>query len=272
MEISTKGKYYGQKDAELSFNEILLSQYDYHEAGTPWHYHENPYFMFVLHGNMIDTNSRVKTLLPAGSLMFNNWQESHYGTRHSCQAGGFHLEFEKSWFDKIGINLDLLEGSQLIENPQIHFLYAQLYREFTLVDDYSELSIEVLLLQICEGLIAVKEAHQRVIPPWVKQLKAILHEAPPDLNLKFLSEQLDVHPVHISRSAPKYLATNLGEYIRQVKLKKALPLLLNSQFSLTQIAYQAGFADQSHFHRVFKSYFHQSPGQFRKNLKPKGVC
>ncbi|MGB3144897.1 MAG: hypothetical protein WBB24_12380 [Maribacter sp.] len=80
---------------------------------TEWHRHENPYFMYVLQGNMLDCNRRTETLCPLGSLMFNNWQEPHFISKHSCRANGFHLEFQKHWFKNNGMNLDILEGSRL---------------------------------------------------------------------------------------------------------------------------------------------------------------
>lgn len=249
-----------------------MTQYDYTIETTPWHYHENPYFMFVLHGDMIDCNKRVKSLLPTGSLMFNNWQEEHFGVRHSATAGGFHLEFEKSWFKKIGVELDVFEGSQLIENPQIHLPFAKLYHEFLMADQYSEVSIEILLLQICDVLGTAKEIRQKGVPKWIDQLKELLQFDTSNLTLQYLSEQLGIHPVHISRTASKYLSVSLGEYIRQIKLKRAIPLLLDSDHLLTEIAYEAGFSDQSHFNRTFKDYLGLSPGRYRKNLRKKYKC
>ena len=272
MKVLTRGKYYGSQEEEMFFNGVLLSRYDYTVSKTDWHYHENPYFMFVLHGNMVDGNVRVKTPCPAGSLMFTNWQELHYGAKHSQQAVGFHVEFEKSWFKDSEIALVLPEGSRLIENPQIHFLFAKLYREFILSDSYSQVSIEVLLVQIGEALAAANRANDQSIPSWISRLKELLHDAPSDLSLKSLSDQLGVHPVHISRAVPKYLSTGLGTYIRQLKLKKAIPLLLNSKCSLTQVAHQSGFTDQSHFNRVFRFYFNINPGLYRKNLNKSTEC
>ncbi|MEM1134288.1 MAG: hypothetical protein AAGI07_00510 [Bacteroidota bacterium] len=167
MKILTKGKYYGNQKSAVSFNDILLSQYNYTVSKTAWHYYENPYFMFVLHGNMLDCNKKVKTLCPSGSLMFNNWQEVHYGAKHSDKASGFHLEFEKKWFENNGINLNLLEGSQLIQNLRIHLLFAKLYHEFILSDEYSNVSVELLLLQICEALGKVKANNTKHIPEWI---------------------------------------------------------------------------------------------------------
>ncbi len=266
MKILTKGKYYGSRNSEKSFNGVLLSHYTYTRNRTDWHYHENPYFMYVLQGNMMDCNTKVKTLCPSGSLMFNNWQESHYGSKHSANASGFHLEFEKQWLEKNGISLSLLEGSQLIQNPKIHLLFAKLYIEFILSDNYSEVSVEILLLQICEALSNLKEKNSNKNPTWIEGLKELLHYDTSNLSLQYLSEQLGIHPVHISRAAPKHLSMSLGEYIRQDKIKKAIPLLLDSHSSLTEITYKLGFSDQSHFNRVFKSYFNTSPSLYRKKL------
>ncbi len=267
MKILTKGEYYGNQNLERSFNGVLLSQYSYSGDTTDWHYHENPYFMYVLQGNMKDCNKKAKTLCPSGSLMFNNWQEPHYGSKHSTNAGGFHLEFEKSWLKKNGITLNLLEGSQLIQNPQIHFLFADLYRELLRSDNYSEVSVEVLVLQICKILSDIKEINTQENPDWVASLKELLHYDTARLSLDYLSNELEIHPVHISRAAPKYLSMSLGEYIRQQKLKKVLPLLVDTSISLTEIAYQAGFSDQSHFNRVFNAYFKMNPNAYRKIIK-----
>ena len=267
MQILTKGKYYGNQKSEVSFNEVLLSQYTYTTERTDWHYHENPYFMYVLQGDMKDCNSRVKTLCPSGSLMFNNWQEPHFGSKHSDKASGFHLEFEKKWLEKNGISLKLWEGSQLIQNPQLHVLFGRLYHEFLVSDDYSSISVEILVLQICECLSDLKEINTQKNPIWVDNLKELLHYDSSPLSLNYLSNALNVHPVHISRAASKYLSMSLGEYIRLHKIKKAIPLLLDPSNSLTDITYQTGFSDQSHFNRVFKAYFKMAPNSYRKSIK-----
>lgn len=268
MKILTKGQYYGIKDLEKSFDGILLSQYNYNTGRpTDWHYHENPYFWYILKGNMMDSNKKTNTLCPAGSLMFTNWQETHSGSKHSENAAGFHLEFDRNWLKKNNISLAILEGSLLIEHPKIHFLFAKLYQEFLQNDTYSKIAIELLLVQICDSLSDLKETSStQNIPEWVEHLKELIHFDTSNLNLKYLSEQLGVHPTHISRAASKYLSANLGEYIRQQKLKKAIPLLLNTDNSLTTIAYEAGFADQSHFNRVFNSVFDINPSSYRKKL------
>jgi AraC-like DNA-binding protein len=273
LKILKKGQFYGIKDLEKSFDGISLSQYNYNTGSdkpTDWHYHENPYFWYILSGNMMDCNKKIKTLCPAGSLMFTNWQDIHCGSKHSKNAAGFHLEFEKSWFQKYDINLVIFEGSQLIEHPTVHFLFAKLYYEFIQNDAQSKLNIELLLLQICETLSDLKEKREtKNVPNWIGHLKELIHFDKSNLDLAYLSEQLNVHPVHISRATSKYLSINLGQYIRQQKLKKALPLLLNSEKSLTEITYETGFSDQSHFNRVFNDVFEMNPSVYRKKVNKK---
>jgi AraC-like DNA-binding protein len=266
MKILSKGTYYGVKKLETEIDGIVLSQYDYFNPRTDWHYHENPYFMYVLQGNMKDCNAKEKTLCPSGSLMFNNWQEMHYGSKHSEHACGFHFEFEKNWLDKNGISLNVFEGSQLIQNPRIHLLFAKLYHEFLQEEACSRVSVEMLLLQICDALSDVQKLNTQKNPIWVNNLKELLHYDPSSLSLQYLSNELNVHPVHLSRAASKYLSVSLGEYVRQQKIKAAIPLILDTSKSLTEITYEVGFSDQSHFHRVFKSYFQMSPSVYRKKI------
>lgn len=97
---------------------------------------------------MMDSNKKVKTLLPSGSLMFTNWQEIHYGSKHSDKAGGFHLELEKNWFEKYDISPMDLEGSLHLENPLVKGLMNKVYLETKINDNHSQASIEFLILDI----------------------------------------------------------------------------------------------------------------------------
>ena len=45
------------------------------------------------------------------------------------------------------------------------------------------------------------------------------------LTLDYLSETLNIHPVHLSRDFSKYFYCSLGEYIRKLKVQKSLQLI-----------------------------------------------
>ena len=266
MKISTKGQYYGEKKLELDSKGIILSEYDYNLPKTDWHYHENPYFMYVLQGNVYDINKNRKTTCTPGSFLLHNWNEQHFNTKESTYARGFHIEFERKWFDQKKLKLNLWEGSHTIDDPSMHHLLGKLYFEFKCQDIFSEASIDLLLLQLCETTQSQNDGSQNKEPSWIPRLKELLNDETQKFSLSSLSETLGVHPVHISRAVPKYLSTTLGDYLSQQKIKKALGLIMNPKYSLTDITYQCGFSDQSHFTRTFKSYFQKTPKEFRAQM------
>ena len=103
-------------------------------------------------------------------------------------------------------------------------------------------------------------------------LKELLHESTTEWRLADLARAVDVHPVHLSREFTKYFGTSLGDYIRTIKVQRAMTLLPNAGLSLTDIAFECAFADQSHFIRSFKSYYHITPLLYRKLFFKIGGC
>jgi AraC family transcriptional regulator len=55
--------------------------------------------------------------------------------------------------------------------------------------------------------------------------------------------------------------------VRRLRVDWALRELSTSARSLSEIALDAGFADQSHFTRVFKRQVGVSPGAFRRSAR-----
>jgi transcriptional regulator GlxA family with amidase domain len=53
-------------------------------------------------------------------------------------------------------------------------------------------------------------------------------------------------------------------WLRAVRVERAKDLLFNSSLSLSQIAYECGFSDQSHLTRVFSDSIGITPGAWRK--------
>jgi AraC-like DNA-binding protein len=54
------------------------------------------------------------------------------------------------------------------------------------------------------------------------------------------------------------------EYLQIGRLHRAVKLMKDAETPLTKIAYECGFADQSHFTRTFKGLTGQTPLQYRK--------
>jgi YesN/AraC family two-component response regulator len=111
------------------------------------------------------------------------------------------------------------------------------------------------------------------VPEWARELKEIIQDQiDTNLNLTLtgLSEALQVHPAYLSREFSKYFDNlSFGDYIRKLRIDKAIQLLDTSTHSLTEIAYLTGFSDQSHFTRIFKKHMGKSPSAYKKTLPQK---
>ena len=85
-------------------------------------------------------------------------------------------------------------------------------------------------------------------------------------SLKEFSNELGINPSYLSRKFSEHFDNlNFGEYIRKVRIEKAITLIQSTNYSLTEIAYLTGFSDQSHFTRIFKQHTGKNPSVFRKN-------
>ncbi len=58
------------------------------------------------------------------------------------------------------------------------------------------------------------------------------------------------------------------EWLRQVRIKKAMELMKASDFSITEVAYEVGFMSLGAFERAFKKHTRMTPREFKKSVAP----
>jgi len=79
------------------------------------------------------------------------------------------------------------------------------------------------------------------------------------------SGKLFVHPNHLNALLKKHTGKNVSTHIKNRILEESKALLVQTDWSIQQIAYSVGFADQPNFSQFFKKLTGTSPGEFRKN-------
>ncbi|WP_428070087.1 helix-turn-helix transcriptional regulator [Chryseobacterium gambrini] len=260
------GEFFGQTHKTLHFDGLTITDTEYTHPFVDWHYHENPYFTFLLQGNMTEGNKKEIYDCSAGTLLYHHWEDAHYNIKPDIFTRGFHIEITEKWFEKFQLSKDNVEGSFNIRIPDLKLLTYQIFKETKLNDISVELTINQLLLNIFSQLSHQKD-HSQKKPIWVKHIDEILHENFTEkLSLTELSKTLNIHPMHLSRDFQKYFQCNLGEYVRKLKVEKSLKIL-NDFESLSEVALECGFSDQSHFIRCFKENIGITPLKYRKILR-----
>ncbi|GAB3220029.1 chromate resistance protein ChrB domain-containing protein [Spirosoma arcticum] len=173
------------------------------------------------------------------------------------------------WAISAGLAFNIGDDHQLLAQGLV--IYDALYSWAKHLQSvrHTQSPTEQLLLAVLHRHLAPSD--KRKIPAWVGELKeAIQDQIDTNLTLSLteLSESLTVNPAYVSRAFARYFDDlSFGEYIRKLRIEKALHLLDTTTYTLTQIAYLTGFSDQSHFTRIFKKQTGQNPSEYRKSKR-----
>ena len=87
-----------------------------------------------------------------------------------------------------------------------------------------------------------------------------------DLSLERLSDMAKFSPIYFHKLFKASTGKTLHEYITDQRIKKAITLLVSTDMTLTQVAYESGFSSQSYFSYAFKKKKKLSPREYAKRL------
>ena len=105
----------------------------------------------------------------------------------------------------------------------------------------------------------------QVIPEYIKEIaKDIDKNFRSDLSLSFFEEKYHRSRYHILKQFKKYMGTTINEYIITTRISYAKELLKYSPLSVTDIAFEAGFHNVTHFINLFKARENITPHAYRK--------
>ena len=163
------------------------------------------------------------------------------------------------------------EQSAVLDTPSscrtdtVSWLGKRLAWELRRADTASDLAIEGLALEmLAEASRAEVSSNQKSFPHWLKDAKDFLHD---NFAIRFhwkTSLRSQVFTRRIFRGIRENFHCTVGEYIRRLRVEFACRQISTTEITLSEIAAHAGFADQSHFNRIFKSFVNLTPYQYRR--------
>jgi len=136
---------------------------------------------------------------------------------------------------------------------------------------------ELLILKIKEFILILSKLRDNVL---IQQLYSYLFD-PTELSFKDVVEKYIYSEVtlkdlaHLTnrslstfkRDFQKYYTTSPSKYLKDRKLVRAAELLRNSKISLSDLILECGFTNASHFTKIFKEKYNQTPSQYRLSQK-----
>ena len=90
------------------------------------------------------------------------------------------------------------------------------------------------------------------------------------ITLEKLASHLNISKYYYHHLFSQNSDETLIKFITRIKMERsAIYMIVRSDISITQIAYQYGYSNSSSFSKAFKRHFNMSPQEYRKARKDK---
>lgn len=261
--VLSGGEFYSQVTASEAEENLFLSELRQPASSkVPRHEHQLAYLTIVLNGCYAETDCVGRAELYPFMAAFNPSGIAHSGEVGTQGARLFTIELRPEFLRKLDITLPAQplrdSGAGLLLWPGLR-IYSQFKAGIR-----DALTMESHIFELVAALSPSPETG-KFAPPWFPRIKQRLHnEFRSDLRVADLAAEAGVHPVHLARVFRAHAHQTAGDYLRDLRVRAACDLLRQRDFPLAAIAAECGFADQSHFTRIFRRRVRTTPGEFRK--------
>ena len=92
-----------------------------------------------------------------------------------------------------------------------------------------------------------------------------------DLTVSGIAQAVCLSPYHFSRLFKESTGQSPYQYVVEARARKAKELLITGKFTISEVAYDVGFVDQSHLTRHFKRVFGLTPKTLLSRSRPEIV-
>ncbi|UXH79245.1 helix-turn-helix transcriptional regulator [Roseateles amylovorans] len=235
------------------------------------HEHEDGHFIVVLSGLYRSSARGVDTLLEPGGVLWNP-----PGTRHVDTFAG-----TGGRFLALSVKADLAQALGLADGGARRLLGATRQAALALAaqpltsDLGGLLDAEETCQHLClltrggpeRGEALWQPGAERGEPLWLRRcMEQLLEECEQPLQLAALARTAGVHPVSMSRAFRRHYGISPGQLQRRAQLNRAAQRLKEGR-PIAEVAASLGFADQSHFTRLFRAEYRCTPAAWREGFK-----
>ena len=108
--------------------------------------------------------------------------------------------------------------------------------------------------------IEILDSDKLFLNKFIAQLESSYMKS--DVSVEKISEQLAVSRVHLYRKVKEISGLTPVDYLRNFRLAKAVSLLGQRRYSISEIAYQTGFSSPAYFTKCFRDVFNMTPSEY----------
>ncbi len=152
-------------------------------------------------------------------------------------------------------------------------IFEKLCKYYDSAIESDEIILHSLVLELIHTLLKdskkrtphdhIKKNNYKAIENTIKYIKDNLTS---ELSLEIIADKAGFSPIHFHNVFKSSTGKTLHEYVEEQRIKKAANLLITTDHTLAEIAYECGFSSQNYFGYVFKHKFGKTPRQYAKEV------
>ena len=264
MSVLALGQYFGRVPQRWAADSVALSPviHDQPRVNVA-HAHEAAFVTVMLDGEYRETAA-------LRSFSFERFTALYHppGIEHQDFIGapGVRLllfEFQPALLEGVDDKRSEFRSLRDLSGSRAAWDLLALYRTAA---DIEPLDFESRALQLIGTIAPLARSAPRDVPS-AQRARDYLHENfRRPVSMTELARAASVHPVYLGQTFHRHFGETVGDYVKRLRVRSAAEQLSVSDLPLAEIAFEHGFCDQSHFHRVFKRFAGVTPAQFRREF------
>jgi AraC family transcriptional regulator len=263
------GKFLGAPVRVQAFDGVSVAESTY-AAGlhVAAHAHDAPLLSLVLQGTATEEIGSRSRELGAQSLLYTPSYATH-GHRYLTPGRWLNIQFSARWFARVGAGEAALPTApQILRGGAAVTWAARLGAELREPDRVSRFAIEGALLLLVADLSRLPVPGERRRPRWLQSVEEAIEAAGAETpSITDLAAVAGVHASHLLRTFRRHHGTTVATYVRRRRIERARIEVATGDRPLSMIALDAGFSDQSHFTRVFRQTFGDTPARYARSMR-----
>ena len=268
MKHLARGEFFGEKRHLLEWRGAAASTLVHRCARMlPPHSHGAAFFSLLIKGDYREQFGAREIRYQPLTLVFHREDTLHRDELGPAGATFLTLEIGPRWLGEVSRWRNLPPVMELTGRAPWLALSAF---ELLTGGALTRAELESVTLELVGDALQLPTGPADRAPRWLVRVEERLRDDPVDrASVTALAREAGVHPVHLARTFRRRHGVTIGTFALDRRLDRARRLLA-TPMALVDIAAELGFADQSHFTRMFRRRTGVTPGGARAMMRGGG--